>query len=191
MKKGIKIIGIVLIAYLFIAHVLPTIIEIPFAARNSNLSSYENSKIVRKGATEALDNIITQNLNDESTFNPKIALNSIIELYQKNKNRVIESNEKPIDIYVIYRTDNWIEDSQTFELSVSHQKVDSNTGNLYEYRIDMIYDSNDFKGIDEFDVRYNSNINIEDFKKSVIESVGFKIAMDIQPIKIEIIKEQI
>ena len=55
----------------------------------------------------------------------------------------------------------------------------------------MIYKPNDFKDIEGFDIKYNSNINIEDFKKSIIESIGFKKAFDIEPIKIEIIKEQI
>ena len=191
MNRLLKIIGIVIIAYLFIAYALPKIVGIPMAMWNSGQFRSENSKIIRKGGTEELDKIITENLKGESDFNPEIAFKSIIELYQENKNIVVESNENPIGIYVIYGTDYWKEDSETFELSFSHQKVDSNNGNLYEYRIDMIYEPNDFKGIEEFDVRYNSNMNIGDFKKSVIESIGFKKAFDIEPTKIEIIKEQI
>ncbi|WP_452231335.1 hypothetical protein [Lacinutrix sp. MEBiC02595] len=193
MNRLLKIIGIVIIAYLFIAYALPKIVGIPMAMWNSGqiLNETENPKIIKKGATEELEKIIAENLKGKSEINPEIALKSIIELYQKNENIAIESNEKPIGIYVIYGTDYWKEDSETFELCFAHQKVDSNNGNLYEYRIDMIYEPNNFKGIEEFDVRYNSNMDIVNFKKSIIISIGFKKAFDIEPTKVEIIKEQI
>jgi len=193
MNRAIKIIGIVLMAYLFIAIALPNAIGVPLAAWNSYQAwkETENAIIIKRGSTEELEKIVAKNMKGESDLNPEIALKSIVELYQNTKDEVVESNENPIDIYVIYGTDYWKEYAETFEIIFAHQKVDQNDGNLYEYRIDIIYDPTDFKGIEEFSVGYDSTMDIEDFKNSAIKSIGFQKAFKIEPRKIEIIKEQI
>ncbi len=193
MKRIFKIIGVLLIVYFFLAYAFPKFIAIPFAAWNSQQvwKEYENNLTVTRGSTEELKKIIDKNLNGKSELNPKIALESIIELYNNTKNEVVVSNEKPIDIYVIYGTDHWKEDAETFEIAFAHQKVDKKNANLYEYRIDMVYDSSDFKEIQEFNVRFDSTLGIDEFKKAVTKSIGFQKALNIKPKKIEIVKEQI
>jgi hypothetical protein len=156
-----------------------------------NSSGKNRNKIILKGQVEKLEQIVYSNLNGNSELNPIIALNSIVELYQSNKNITLESNEKPIDIYVIYRTDYWKDDAKTFEITFAHQKVDQNDGNLYEYRIDMIYEPSDFKEIMEFYLRHDSTSDLKEFKKSIEESDGFQKALKIKPMKIELTKEQI
>ena len=158
-----------------------------------NPNGKNGTKIVVKGQVDKLEKIVDTNLNGESELNPEIALNSIVELYLSNKNITVESNENPIDIYVTYGTDYWREntDNKTFEISIAHQKVDQNDGNLYEYRIDIIYNPTEFKGITNFDLGYNSTSDLEQFKKSMKESDGFKKALKIKPMRVEIIKEQI
>ncbi|NHF61623.1 hypothetical protein FK220_019920 [Flavobacteriaceae bacterium TP-CH-4] len=156
-----------------------------------NSSGKNGSKIILKGQVDKLEQIVNSNLNGNSELNPVIALNSIVELYQSNKSSTVESNEKPIDIYVIYGTDYWKDDAKTFEIAFAHQKVDQNDGNLYEYRIDMIYEPSDFKEIAEFDLRHDSTSDLKEFKKSIEESDGFQKALKIKPMKIELIKEQI
>jgi len=156
-----------------------------------NPSGKNGTKIIVKGQVDKLKKIVDANLNDKSELNPETALNSIIELYQANKNITVESNEKPIDIYVIYGTDYWKEEAKTFEISFAHQRVDQNDGNLYEYRIDMIYIPAEFKEMAEFDLRYDSTLDLKQFEKSIRESHGFQKALKTKPMKVEIIKEQI
>jgi hypothetical protein len=156
-----------------------------------NSSEKKGTEIIVKGQADKLKNILDSNLNGKTELNPEIALNSIIELYQSNKNLIVESNEKPIDIYVIYGTDYWKEDAETFEIAFAHQKVDPNDGNLYEYRIDMIYEPSEFKGIAEFDLRHNSTSDLKQFEKSIKESDGFKKGLKIKPLKVEVNKERI
>ena len=86
MNRILKTIIIAITAYLFLAYALPKIIGNTFALWNSSELRSENSKIIKKGRTEELDKIITKKLNENPEFNPELALNSIIELYQKNKN---------------------------------------------------------------------------------------------------------
>lgn len=180
-------------ACLVLAIALPNAIGVPLAAWQSIQAwkETENAINIRKGSTGELEKIVAKHLNGESDLNPEIALKSIIELYQNTKDEVVESNENPIDIYVIYGTDYWKEYAETFEIIFAHQKVDQNNGVLYEFRIDLIYDPSNFKGVEEFSVGYDSTMDIEDFKNSVIKSIGFQKAFKIEPRKIEIIKEQI
>src|SRR5690606_13391136 len=112
--------------------IIPILVSILFLGCNS--SEKNERKIVIKGQVDKLEEIVGVNLKGNSEMNPEIALNSIVELYQSNKSTIVESNEKPIDIYVIYGTDYWKEDAETFEIAFAHQKVDQNDGNLYEYR---------------------------------------------------------
>ena len=62
---------------------------------------------------------------------------------------------------------------------------------MYEYRIDIIYDPKEFIDEKEFIAKYNSEIDIDKFKKEVVSSSGFKKAMKSQPNRIIIIEEQI
>jgi len=156
-----------------------------------NSSGKNGTKIIVKGQVGKLEKIVDANLNGKSELNPEIAMNSIIELYQSNKNSKVDSNEEPIDVYVIYGTDYWKEDAETFEIVFAHQNVDQNDGNLYEYRIDMVYEPLEFKGIVEFDLRHDSTFDLRQFKKSIKESDGFKKALEVKPLKVELIKEQI
>jgi len=156
------------------------------------ISSEKNEiRIITKGQVDKLEKIVNSHLNSKFELSPETALNSIIELYQDNKNINVKSNEKPIDIYVIYGTDYWKENAKTFEISFAHQKVEPNDGNLYEYRIDMVYKPIEFKEINEFDLRYDSTLDLKEFEKSIRESKGFQKAVKTKPIKVIIIKEQI
>ncbi len=158
-----------------------------------NTSRKNRTKIVVKGQVDKLEKIVHNNLNNESELNPEIVLNSIVELYLSDKNIIVGSNENPIDIYVTYGTDFWRENNKnkTFEISIAHQKVGENDGILYEYRIDMIYKPTEFKGITGFNLGYNPTSDLGQFKKSIKESDGFKKALKIKPIRVEIIKERI
>ena len=167
------------------------LILVSFLFLECNSSVKNGNNIIRKGQVDKLEKIVDANLNGNSELNPEIALNSIAELYQSNTNIMVESNEKPIDIYVIYGTDYWKEDAETFEIAFAHQNVDQNDGNLYEYRIDMIYEPSDFKEITEFDLRHDSTSDLKEFIKSIEVSDGFQKAMKIKPLRIELIKEQI
>ena len=169
--------------------ILLILVSILFLGCNS--SGKNGIKIIVKGQVDKLEKIVDSNSNGKSELNPETALISIIELYQANKKITVESNEKPIDIYVIYGADYWKEDAETFEIAFAHQKVDQNNGNLYEYRIDMIYKPTGFKEIEEFDLRYDSTLDIKQFEKSIRESHGFQKALKTKPMKVEIIKEQI
>ena len=172
-----------------ISKIILILTSVLFLGCNSN--GKNGTKIIVKGQADNLKKIVDANLNGKSELNPEIALNSIVELCQSNKNISVESNEKPIDIYVIYGTDYWKEDAETFEIAFSHQKVDQNDGNLYEYRIDMIYEPSEFKEIAKFDMRYDPTLDLKQFKKSIRESNGFQKALKMKPVKVEIIKKRI
>jgi hypothetical protein len=151
----------------------------------------KGSKIILKGQVDKLEKNVDSNLNGNSELNPEIALNSILELYLTDKSIKVKSNEKPIDIYVIYGVGYCKEDAESFEIAFAHQMVDQNDGNLYEYRIDMIYEPSEFKEITEFDMRHDSTSDLKQFRKAIEESVGFQKAIKLKPMKIELIKEQI
>ncbi len=192
MKKALKVLVILVIVIYFISNVLPNLIGVPLSAYQSYKAWNDNERgvIIKRDSTEELNKIIQENMRGKSDFNPEIALESIIKLYL-NKGKDFESNERPIDIYVIYGTGYWKENLETFEIIFAHQKVDQNNGNLYEYRIEMIYDPIEFRGVEEFDVGYDSTMDIDGFKKSIINSIGFEKASNSKPMKIEIIKESI
>ena len=111
-----------------------------------------------------------------------------------HKKTIATTNEKPIDIYAIYDSDYWQEnrESETFEITFAHQVVEESNGPLYEYRITLIYSTEPFEGIEEFDLRFpRDKDDLDSYKKSIKQSKGFKKASTIDEQRIEIIKEKI
>jgi thioredoxin-related protein len=167
------------------------ILFIFFVGCNSN--GKEKSNIFISNSAELLGSIVTKNLNTNSEINPEISLNSIIRFYDITRHQKVISKEEPIDLYVIYGTDIWQEnaETETFEITFANQHVSATDKVLYENRITLIYDFTDFVDIDEFTLYYEKNQNIENFKQSVKESIGYKMAQSKTPKRIEIIREQI
>jgi len=155
-----------------------------------NSKSQTKPKLVEIGNVSELEREIKTHTN-LTELNPEIGLKSIIEFYTKSDSLTIDSNEDPILIYVTYGVDNWKMDQKTFEITFANQRVNQNDGKLYEYRIDLIYEPKEFIDEKEFMLKYNSEIDIEKFKKEVMNSSGFKKAMKTQPNRIIIIEDQI
>ena len=151
----------------------------------------KGEKIKTVGATEKLEKIISNNINNRKGINPKIALNLILEFYKENDKNSIKTKETPIELYVIYNTDYWTENSKTFEITFANQIVERIDSILYEYRITLIYNPKEFEGIKEFDLRYTNKDNLEFFKTQIQQSVGYNKALLSKPIMIEIIREEI
>jgi len=149
--------------------------------------------ITKKGAVEKLEQVIEKFKGKDEKITPSIALNAILEIYN-SKRTITETNEKPIDLYVIYDYGYWQEnrESETFEITFAHQVVEEPNGPLYEYRITMIYDTQLFEGIKEFDLRYSRDKDdLDSYKGAIMQSNGFKMASSTEAKRIEIIKEDI
>lgn len=151
---------------------------------------------VESSSVKELKEIVSSNLNGLSQVTPEVALKSITELYERNNSNKIVSNEKPIELYLTYGTDYWTEShyesSKTFEMTFAHQVVERADSVLYEYSITLVYSPEEFNGIDEFTLKYESNAGeFSTFKKTVIQSEGFQKASLTSPIKVKIVKEEI
>ncbi|SFZ95200.1 hypothetical protein SAMN05428642_11210 [Flaviramulus basaltis] len=145
-------------------------------------------KLIEIGNVTELERIIKTHTN-LAELNPEIGLKSIIEFYEKSDSLTVDSNENPIPLYVTYGVDNWKMDQKTFEITFANQRINQNDGKLYEYRIDLIYEPNDFMDEEEFMTK--NSTEIQKFKNEVMNSSGFKKAMKNQPNRIIIIEEQI
>ncbi|MEP2688525.1 hypothetical protein [Maribacter dokdonensis] len=155
-----------------------------------DLNNSKTPKLLEIGNVAELERVIKTHTN-LAELNPEIGLKSIIEFYKESDSLTTDSNENPIPLYVTYGVDTWKMDQKTFEITFANQRIDKNDGKLYEYRIDLIYEPEEFIDEKEFISKYNAEINIDKFKKEVMSSSGFKKAMKNRLKKVIIINEQI
>lgn len=149
--------------------------------------------LIRKGSVSKLEISIEKHTKTGNKITPETALLAILDIY-KSKDKYIETNEKPIDIYVMYGTDYWTENqkSKTFELTFAHQVVESPNGQLYEYRIDMIYDTQELSHLEQLDYRFpRDEDDIDVYREFIKELEGFRLASGLEPQSIRIVKEKI
>jgi len=158
---------------------------------NNNKVTIDKPEIYVSDLATSFKKMLFNKVDQESEINSNVALQSIIEQYENSQSDTT-SVENPIDIYVIYDTDVWDEfdEKETFQITFAHQAIENEV--LYEYRVTLIYEPKRFASINEFELRYAKNKNnLEDFKISVRNSPGFKQSLQLTPIKIDVIKEEI
>ena len=149
--------------------------------------------ITKKGSVENLEKIIEKLKDEDQNITPNIALNAILELYKSNNAKTI-TNEKPIAMYVLYDSDYWNENrtAETFDITFAHQVVEQVNGPLFEYRITLIYNTEPFKGIEAFFLKFRTDTdNLDSFIQSIKNSKGFKKALTHKEQLIELIKEEL
>lgn len=188
-KQGSRILTVIISITLltFLIWIVPIVKE-KFDFIDSAINDYP--EIVTSGSTEGLEKIIARSRNGTDELTPELALNSIIELFKGLDEDQMGLSEKPIDLYVVYGTEYWVANKETFEITFAHQLLEDSL--LYEYRITLIYKPEYFDGIEGLDLRYsNDNDDLTSFTTEVQQSIGYMKASTLSPYRIEIIKEEI
>lgn len=156
----------------------------------NNVNNDEPEIYISESAA-SLKKTLLNKVDDITEINSNVALKSIIEQFENSQNDSL-SEDNPIDIYVIYDTDTCDEfdEKETFQITFAHQTIENEV--LYEYRITLIYEPKQFASIKEFDLRFDkSKNNLDDFEITVRNSPGFKNSLLLNPIKINVSKEEI
>lgn len=158
---------------------------------NKEEVTHEKTEITIDESAIKLKAQLLNKVKKEADIDLKIALESIIELYNTSSVDTT-TNEETIDLYVIYGTAIWEEsdEAETFQITLAHQAVENEI--LFEYRCTFIYHPKEFREIQEFDRRCIKPFDdLEAFIRDVQASPGFKKALRLTPVKIEIEKEEI
>jgi hypothetical protein len=139
---------------------------------------------------DALFNKIVRNgVKNTDFINTEILLGSVLKYIESCENTSVESTEKPIKLYLIYGIDYLIDDEKTFQITIAHQKVDTKTKELYEYRVELHYLPDEFSDIEDYNIRLEDETKINVFADKIRKSKGFIRSLKNKPMRILIESE--
>ncbi|WP_338765101.1 hypothetical protein WAF17_00960 [Bernardetia sp. ABR2-2B] len=121
----------------------------------------------------------------------KVILDSILKYIENSEKQLVNSNEKPIKLYVLFGVDYMIDDEKTFQITIAHQKMNPITKQLNEHRVELHYLPSKFSGVEEDDIRWEDEEKINVFLERLRKSKGFIKSLSYKPMRVLVESEEI
>lgn len=144
---------------------------------------FSDDVLFKKNIKEKIQNI--------EFITTELILDSILKYIEDSEKLVINSNEKPIKLYVLYGVDYMIDDEKTFQITIAHQKINPITKELNEHRVELHYLPSKFSDVKEDDIRLEDEEKINVFLERVRKSKGFIRSLNHKPMRILVESEEI
>jgi hypothetical protein len=156
---------------------------------NSCGTNSEQKQIDVTDSKKTLEQIVNSNITDDN-ITPETALTSILEFYKNYKTKSGSENADDDILLFQYGTYDWDGNGGKFEFNLTRQIVDPDDEEYHQVKLTLYYKIADIGQIESFNLWSIDKPTIEDWRKEIKETEGFKRATKVKPFdyKVELTK---
>jgi hypothetical protein len=143
-------------------------------------SNPEQKQLNVKDSKKTLEQIIKSNITDDN-INPETALNSMLDFYKNYKTDKSSENADDDMLLFQYGTYDWDGSGKKFEFNLTRQITDPADEEYYQVKLTLYYKLADIGEIESFNLWSIDKPTLEDWKKVIMATEGFKRATETKP----------